>query len=342
MKLIDRYIEEVGINLPENMRVDIGKEIRSLIEDRLADRCEQTGGAEVDEAMVKEVLSEMGAPEVVASAYLPERYLIGPRFYPIFMRILKIVLLSVGIGLTIAFLVQIFTQEIVGRDALGLLLELIGGFVQGGIQAFGILVLVFALIEWTKNRKDAHLKYWSPQMLSQFAPKPISRSSKAGDVIGNAGALILFNFYSHLLGIVTLNNGEWVYIPILSENFYRYLPLMNIQWALIMLLSVYLLVNGKWSPWSEWVNIALKVFGMVIALLLISTGPLLEVASQGWAATGWSMEFITTIQNQVMPIANIQAKLIVAAVLVINGIEIIRWLLRRFRDSGIPVVEINP
>ena len=38
MNMIDQYVIEVGENLPEKLRADLEKEIRSLIEDTLEER----------------------------------------------------------------------------------------------------------------------------------------------------------------------------------------------------------------------------------------------------------------------------------------------------------------
>jgi hypothetical protein len=42
MNLIELYTREVGRNLPEKMRADIEKEIRSLIEDSLEDESQKS------------------------------------------------------------------------------------------------------------------------------------------------------------------------------------------------------------------------------------------------------------------------------------------------------------
>jgi hypothetical protein len=52
MSLIDRYIAEVGRQLPEKDRADIEAEIRSTLEDGIEER----GGA--NEANIKSVLQE--------------------------------------------------------------------------------------------------------------------------------------------------------------------------------------------------------------------------------------------------------------------------------------------
>ena len=99
MELIDRYVAEVGRQLPGKMRADIESEIRSTLEDMLEDRSKKTGRP-VDETLQCEVLKEYGAPDKVAASYLPPRYLIGPRIYPLFELVFRIVLaVIVGVGL---------------------------------------------------------------------------------------------------------------------------------------------------------------------------------------------------------------------------------------------------
>ena len=58
-----------------------------MLEDR-----SRKAGRPVDEAMTLELLKEYGPPDKVAATYDPHPYLIGPRLYPFFIRVLKIVL----------------------------------------------------------------------------------------------------------------------------------------------------------------------------------------------------------------------------------------------------------
>ena len=89
MNLIDKYIAEVGKHLPRKNRADIEAEIRSTLEDMLEERKQATG--EVEDKAVIELLKEYGAPRDVAASYTGPRYLIGPRVYPTFELVTKIV-----------------------------------------------------------------------------------------------------------------------------------------------------------------------------------------------------------------------------------------------------------
>ena len=94
--LMDTYASEVGRRLPRKTRSDIQAEIRSILQDMLEERSRKTGKP-VDDEMTLDILKEYGSPEKVAATYLGERYLIGPRLYPMFMLVMRIVLIVTGV-----------------------------------------------------------------------------------------------------------------------------------------------------------------------------------------------------------------------------------------------------
>src|SRR6188474_235110 len=106
MNLIDRYITELGKHLPRRNRTDIEAEIRSTLEDMLDERKQANGPS--DEATVLELLKEYGSPREVAATYKTHQYLIGPRLFPTFEMVLRIVfavvsgasLIGLGVSLT--------------------------------------------------------------------------------------------------------------------------------------------------------------------------------------------------------------------------------------------------
>src|SRR5574339_1253788 len=94
MNLIDKYIAEAGKHLPRRNRADIEAEIRSTLEDMLEER--KQGDSPADEATVMDLLKEYGSPREVAAKYKTHQYLIGPRLFPIFETVIKIVLAVVA------------------------------------------------------------------------------------------------------------------------------------------------------------------------------------------------------------------------------------------------------
>ena len=146
MNLLDKYVAEVGKYLPRKQRADIEKELKSTLEDMLEER--NQGKGQASEAEVVALLKEYGEPRKVAESYIGPRYLIGPRLYPTFELIVKIVMAAVlGAGLLGYGVSAAITKSFAGTDFFSFLgqfwLELLGGM----ISAFGNIVIVFAILE---------------------------------------------------------------------------------------------------------------------------------------------------------------------------------------------------
>jgi hypothetical protein len=78
VNLIDAYVYEVTRRLPLKSREDIALELRSIIDDMLPDN--------PTEEEIKDALSKLGDPAVLASRYLERpMYLIGPKVYDIYL-----------------------------------------------------------------------------------------------------------------------------------------------------------------------------------------------------------------------------------------------------------------
>src|SRR5512145_615288 len=141
MNLIDKYIAEVGKHLPRRQRADIQAEIRSTLEDMLEERKQAQGGA--DDVEIIALLKEYGSPREVADSYVGPRYLIGPRVYPTFELVTRIVLIVLfalalaGLGLSLA------KSSLSGTEFLKTIAESALGLFGGLITAFGNIVLVF-------------------------------------------------------------------------------------------------------------------------------------------------------------------------------------------------------
>ncbi len=304
--LLGSYVKAIGARLPKKNRADIEAEIRSTLEDMLADRSAETGRP-VDEAMVKEMLIAYGAPEKVAATYLPERYLIGPRLYPIFILVLKIVLAVVSVvalvGLGIAFtahsggITSFF--ESLGKA----FLQYLGSV----LTAFANIVLVFAILErvipaeeW-KDEKGAE-KAWDPaELLKQPSPDTISLWEPVVTIVFTCVGLALFNFYPQVIGFIpSLNNlgtGQVTFIPILSDAFFTYLPWLNLIWLLTIVLNAFLLREGAWSLFTRLGDIAIKAMGIALAVAMFNGPALIALNPAAMAAAGIESASAQTLEN---------------------------------------------
>lgn len=291
MKLIDRYVTEVGKYLPLiKGREDIENELRSTLEDMLEDRAQKTGRP-ADKAMEVELLKEYGAPNKVAETYNPTPYLIGPRMLPMFIMILKIVIAAVTLGLTIATGIQIMTQSpMTAVELLKVIGEGILNIVSASIGVFGNIALVFALIERfapVSEFKMDEEKEWDPASLMK-EPEP-DDVRPWGPILGIVFifiALSIFNFNPQLIGVYNFDGEKWTSFPLFTDAFFHLLPLINIGWVAEIILNGMLLRSGRWDTSTRLVSIGIKVFQIVILFLLITGPAFLAITPESLKASG--------------------------------------------------------
>ena len=291
MNLIDRYVAEVGRHLLlVKGRTDIEKELRSTLEDMLEERAQKTGKP-ADEAMQVDMLKEYGAPHKVAETYNPNPYLIGPRIFPFFMFILKIVVAAVAFGLTIATAIQIMAaspmsaMELLSTIGKGLL-----NIVSACIAAFGNIALIFALIERYAPAAEFDIdekKEWDPaSLMKEPEPQEVKVWEPILAIVLTFIALSIFNFNPHLIGFYYLDGNEWQVTPLLSEAFFRWLPLMNIAWVAEIVMNGMLLRSGKWTTSARFVSIGTKLLQIVILVLLIAGPSILALTTDNLQTAG--------------------------------------------------------
>ena len=149
--LIDTYVSEVGRRLPRKTRSDIQAEIRSILQDMLEERS-QKSGKPIDEELTLEVLKAYGSPEKVAATYVGDRYLIGPRLYPVFMLVLRIVLIVIGVLAAVGLGIAVYQTTLTPLNAIETILRAIASFVASAVTVLGNVVLIFAILEWALFR----------------------------------------------------------------------------------------------------------------------------------------------------------------------------------------------
>ncbi len=138
---IERYLYAATRRLPAKMREDVEKELRGLIQDMLEERC---GGLPPTDQDLRVVLTELGSPEELSAQYSPDgaKCLIGPPIYNTYQLVLKIVLVCVAFGVSVATLVAFLTQsQPVWYLALA---GWLGTLFSGLLGGFGFVTLLFA------------------------------------------------------------------------------------------------------------------------------------------------------------------------------------------------------
>jgi hypothetical protein len=352
--LIDTYVSEVGRHLPGKTRSDIQAEIRSILQDMLDERSQKTGRP-VDEEMTLEVLKEYGAPEKVAATYQGEHYLIGPRLYPIFMLVVRIVLIVTGVLAAIGFGIAVYQTTLTPMNAFETIIRAIASFGTSIMIALGNIVLIFAILEWAVFRTGGKLevkglpkeKEWDPRSLTRVsAPNQIKIGETIIEIVGCFAAILIFNFYPQIIGFTPslnglMGSGNWAvgfgsatFTPLLSENFFYFVPYLTLVWVLTIILDIFLLRMGQWDVVTRICQIGLKIVNIVIAAAMLAVPSLLAITTASLSpAIGDPVG-----ANTLITMFNLFIKIALWLSIVGNSIEIIRAVSRLATHNILPQV----
>jgi len=286
MNLVDKYVAEVGKYLPRNQRADIEQEIRSTLLDMLEERDQVSV---TDDTAVIALLKEYGEPGKVAESYIGPRYLIGPRLYPTFELVLKIVLAVVlGAGLLGYGISASITGSFAGPDFLSFLGQFWLGLLGGMMNAFGSLVLVFAILERVlpASKFEKVEEEWNPADLAKEPdPDEVKMSEAIATIIFTVAGLVIFNLYPNVVGLAFNTDGVWTFIPILSKAFFTYLPWINLLGVLQIIFNLYQLRQRIWTTFTRLCNIVIEVSTIALAIAMLKGPSLIDLSAAKFAGT---------------------------------------------------------
>ena len=338
MNLIDKYIAEVGKHLPRKNRTDIEAEIRSTLEDMLEERKQAQGDAN-DETIIA-LLKEYGAPREVAESYTGPRYLIGPRVFPIFELVTKIVmavllavgLAGLGIGLARSDVTGLELLKRIGESALSTL--------EWMITAFGNIVLTFAILERVLPAKEFEEEQeWDPaDLASEPDPDRVKFGEQVFEMFFLVLFLIIFNLYPGIIGIGFFNDNDWFFIsPILTEAFFSYLPWINLLILLQLSFNVYLLRQRFWKTSTRVMNMLLELGSIALAVAMLRGPDLVSITTSQLAGTP-----LEESAGLFVTIANITPLLTLTVVIIVSSIEVAQavfHILKSRPSSPYPVIK---
>lgn len=274
MALIDRYIGEVTRRLPAKEREDIGSELRSTMEDLLP-----PGYSEKDE---RELLMKFGDPALLAGKYRSQpMYLIGPRFFDIYITLLKIIIpVVVTVVLVVLIITTIFSnagEASVVSIIAGLVGDAFTAAFDATLHVLFWVTLVFVSIEWVDRTNRAAgkpplqlpEKGWTPDDLKnseEMMPKKrtIPRSEPAVDLIWTAIWASVYVNADKLVGIYeTGSNGLELVTPAFNQS-----VLMSF-WPLVLLVIILQVAMDLWK-WTrrQW-DMKLAAFNLAVQTLSV-------------------------------------------------------------------------
>ncbi len=336
MNLIDRYVTEVGKNLPLlKGREDIEKELRSTLEDMLEDRISTTGRLR-DAAMEIELLKEYGSPQKVAATYNPQPYLIGPKLFPFFLMVLKIVITVVVTVLLVLTGIRAVTDTpFMGMDFVNIVGKGLGGIVSAAITAFGNIVLVFAILERVLPDKEigdfSDEKDWDPASLANEPdPDTVKRSDLIAEIVFTFVGLAILNLFPEILGMSYFTEDKSFFIPMFSVEFFKFLPWINAIFLAEIVLDIYLLRSAVWTSITRVGRIIIEAASIALAVIILRTPDIIGFTAESFQ----SFPDSSVNPELLMKIFNISFSIAMFIVIIVAGVELVKAGYGLFRSSN--------
>lgn len=254
MELLDRYLQSVKWLLPKEQKEDIlaelSEDIRSQVEEKEAEL-----GRRLDESDLEAILRRWGHPMLVAQRYLPQQYLIGPVWFPVYQFVLKMVGLCYLLPwlLTWLFLVIFVPSYRAEHPGLALI---------GSLDSF-LLIVVFAFTAITVGfafaERSQILEKWNPRKLPvERDPNRISRSDSIGELVGS---LVFALWWVDVLRLPSIEPLQITLAPIWAP---LYWPIL-----LLLLASVAMAAVNTVRPWWTRLRTGLRLGIDSVELALI-------------------------------------------------------------------------
>jgi hypothetical protein len=183
MELLDRYRHAVGFWLPKAQKKDVTAELSEDIRSEVEEK-EAALGRKLSDGELAAVLKRRGSPYVVAQRYLPQRHLIGPALYPVYVFVLKLAALIYLVPWMAvwAFLV-IFVPSYRAQHPGVELVKTLGTLWVTALYAFAWITIGFALAERIRGRA-AERDRWDPRRLPRVRDtRRIPRGSSVGEIV---------------------------------------------------------------------------------------------------------------------------------------------------------------
>ena len=272
-EMLDRYIHEVGRNLPSLVREDIQLELRSLVRDAVEEQAADP--AQPSAKMVAAVLQEFGSPQQIAAKYHPDQGLIGPNLYPAYKLWLTIALVIMAGVHLLGLLVAILQGEAASFGST--IANTLSSFWDSAIAYVGVLTLIFAGLGRIGIDKIPWLNFdppatWDPYQLPLVDdPNRISRGEMITGIVFAAVFVMVANFSYEALGFVDVTNAERPIVPFFTPEFARFVPWLTALWVVDTLLKVFVMAQGRWNRLTQTANVIISTLFLVVLFNIYTT-----------------------------------------------------------------------
>jgi len=259
MDIIDRYLHAIEFWLPNNQKRDIIAEISEDIHSQIEEQQSQLGRT-LSQDEIETLLKQRGSPVLVANRYLPQRSLIGPVLFPIYLFVLRFLPMSYVVPMCAIFTVTY--REVHPAATLGqTIAAAVGNLWTNAFVGLGIVTLAFAALQWLEPQTH-FLSNWNPRKLPAVRnPRQISRSTSAFELAIN---LAIIPWWIAYLRGPQLFGFLWL-MPVWNYFFWGFLVIT----ALNATFSAVCLIRPYWTTLRALARLVSDSFGSALFLWLL-------------------------------------------------------------------------
>jgi hypothetical protein len=274
--LLDRYLQAVRFWQPKSARqedvlAELGEDLRSQIEEK-----ETELGRSLNPDEVAAILKRCGSPMMVAGRLGPTRHLIGPALFPIYMFVLKMVLLWILVPVFLFIVGPVNVANANGGWGPAIVVTL-ADLWSGLFIAAGIVTLVFAIVERTSSHLGDECK-WDPLKLPPVRP-PERKTSFA-----KSACELTFGFFGLIWLLLVPHYPVLILGP--AAAFLKAGPIWHTFYIPILLLclvgllrSGIMLLRPAWTSFPLWSQLLQSVLTLIVLNFLTNAA---RTSGGGW------------------------------------------------------------
>jgi hypothetical protein len=260
----DQYLTAVHKGIPADQWAGIHAELRHAINTSVMVRVAK---GEDPDAAEKNVLRELGDPMRLSATYSGRSLsLIGPAFFPEYIRLLRLLL---AIVVPIVIVVVGFATALSGEELWNVVLAAVGSGFSVGIQIAFWVTLVFAIIDRRTSDRSPIASEWDLDDLPEVTVNRIGVGDTLASVTG-LSLLALFLLWQPTYQESFDPNGSS--IPILNPDLSTlWIPVLIVILLAIITLEIVKYRVGRWTIPLAATNSLLSLSFALAAIFLITS-----------------------------------------------------------------------